>query len=212
MLPFLKRKPDAGTQVSAMPPWHPNLRIFARLPDTKVVRTAFFINGASVFVALGLLLWFTFQEYKLHNLQSQIEAWDKQINRDKKDSDQFVALYNRFQAEQARIKEVDAFLKSRPPISQLLMHLGDTLPRDIALDAYEQQSLGVTLRGTVRGTPDQASGYASSYLDQLRADKFLADYFDDFAFSGPGVSRNLTTKRLSLQLFLRFKSNLKGPK
>ncbi|RFC46342.1 MAG: hypothetical protein DUW69_001715, partial [Verrucomicrobia bacterium] len=29
------------------------------MPDTKVVRTAFFINGASVFIALGLLLWFS---------------------------------------------------------------------------------------------------------------------------------------------------------
>ena len=212
MLPFLKKKPDPGAQVSAMPPWHPNMRIFARLPDTKVVRTAFFINGASVFVALGLLLWFSFQEYKLHNLDHQIAEWDRQINRDKKDSDQFVALYGRFQAEQARVKEVDTFLKSRPSVSQLLMHLGETLPRDIALDAYEQEAAGVTLRGTVRGTPDEASGYASAYLDQLRADKTLAAYFDDFAFSGAGVSRNVTTRRLSLQLFLRFKGNLKGAK
>ena len=57
MLSLLKRKPEAAA-VSEMPPWHPNLRNFARLPDTKVVRTAFFINGASVFIALGLLLWF----------------------------------------------------------------------------------------------------------------------------------------------------------
>ena len=197
---------------SAMSPWHPNLRIVTQLPDTKVVRTAFFINGASVFIALGLLLWFSFQEYMLYNLDRQIADWDRQINRDKKNSDQFVALYGRFQAEQARINEVDAFVKSRPAISQLLMHLGDTLPRDIALDAYEQQAQGVTLRGTVRGTPDQASGYASAYLDQLRADNALTAYFDDFAFSGAGVSRNLTTGRLSLQLFLRFKSNLKGAK
>ena len=103
-------------------------------------------------------------------------------------------------------------MKSRPAVSQLLMRLGQTLPKDIALDAYEQQLQGVTLRGTVRGTPDEASGYASAYLDQLRADKVLAVNFDDFAFSGAGVSRNPQTRRLQLQLFLRFKTAAKGAK
>jgi Tfp pilus assembly protein PilN len=211
MLSLLKKKPEAAT-VSEMPPWHPNLRNFARLPDTKVIRTAFFINGASVFIALGLLLWFSYQEYKLHNLERQIAAWDQQINRDKKDSDQFVALYAKFQGEQARVREVTEFLKSKPAVSQLLMHLADTLPKDIALDAYEQQALGLTVRGTVRGTPDEASGYASAYLDQLRADKVLAADFDDFAFSGAGVSRDPQTHRLSLQLYLRFRVASKGAK
>jgi hypothetical protein len=211
MLSFLKRKTEAAA-VSEMPPWHPDLRNVARLPDTKVVRTAFFINGASVFIALGLLLWFSYQEYKLHNLQRQIVYWDAQISRDKKESDRLVALYGKFQAEQARINEVNAFVKSKPAVSRLLMHLGETLPKDIALDAYEQLAQGVTLRGTVRGTPDQASGYASAYLDQLRADNVLAADFDSFAFSGPGVSRNPQTRRLSLQLFLRFKTAAKGAK
>ena len=207
---LLKKKPEADA-VSEMPPWHPNLRNFARLPDTKVVRTAFFINGASVFIALGLLLWFSYQEYELHNLDRQIADWDRQINRDKKDSDQFIALYTKFQGEQARINEVNEFIHSRPAVSQLLMRLGETLPKDIAIDSYEQQSLGVVLRGTVRGTPDEASGYASAYLDQLRSDRVLTTIFDDFAFSGSGVSRNPTTGRLSLQLFLHFKP-LKGAK
>ena len=211
MLSLLKIKPETAP-VSEMPPWHPDLRYAARLPDTKVVRTAFFINGAFVFLALGLLLWFSYQEYKLHNLERQIADWDQAINRDKKESDHFVALYGKFQAELARINEVNDFVKSKPAVSQLLMHLGETLPKDIALDAYEQQAQGVTLRGTVRGTPDQASGYASAYLDQLRTDSVLAKYFDDFGFSGQGVSRNAQTHRLSLQLFLHFKNAPKGEK
>lgn len=207
---LLKKKTDASS--SEMPPWHPNLRNFARLPDTKVVRTAFFINGASVFIALGLLLWFSYQEYQLHNLDRQIADWDRQIARDKKDSDKFVALYAKFQAEQARINEVDAFVKSRPPVSLLLMRLGATLPKEIALDAFDEQVTGVGLRGTLRGTPEEASGYASDYLDQLRADKVLAGYFDDVSYSGSGVTRNPQTKRLSLQLFLRFNANFRGGK
>ena len=207
---LLKRKPEAAASV--MPPWHPNLRNFARLPDTKVVRTTFFINGASIFIALALLLWFAFQEYKIHNLDRQVADWDRQIDRDKRESDRFIALYKKVQDEQARVTEVDAFLKSRPAVSQLILRLGQTLPKDIELDSYEQSVLGLTLRGTVRGTPDEASGYASAYLDQLRADQVLAEFFEDYAFAGAGVSRNPQTHRLSLQLFLRFKSAFKGGK
>ena len=206
---LLKRKPEADA-VSEMPPWHPNMRNFARLPDTKVVRTAFFINGAFIFVAIGLLLWFAYQEYKLHNLERQVAAWDQQISRDKKDSDRFVALYGKFKEEQARVGEVDNFLKSRPALSQLLMRFGETLPKDIALDSFEEQLTGVVLRCTVRGNPAEASGYATAYLDQLRADKVLAGYFEDYAFSGPGLTPMGQSRRLSLQLFLRFRPSLKG--
>jgi len=207
---LLKKKPEADA-ASEMPPWHPNLRNFARLPDTKVVRTAFFINGAAVFVALGLLLWFAYQEYKLHNLQRQIADWDLQINRDKKESDQFIALYGKFQTEQARVNEVAAFVKSRPAVSELLMHLGKTLPKVIALDAFEEQVTGLVLKGTVRGSPDEASGYATAYLDQLRADGTLATNFDEISFAGPGISRT-ASGTITFQLLLKFRTGAKGAK
>ena len=193
-----------------MPPWHPNMRNFARLPDTKVVRTTFFVNGAAIFLALAMLLWFAFQEYKIHNLERQIADWDHQIDRDKRDSDKFIALYKKFQDEQARVNEVDAYLSSRPAVSVIILHLGETLPKDIELDSFELSTTGLTLRGTVRGTPDEASGYASAYLDQLRGDKALNVYFEDCSFAGAGVSRNPQTHRLSMQLFLRFRAAYKG--
>lgn len=206
---LLKKKTEAA---AAMPPWHPNMRNFARLPDTKVVRTTFFVNGAAIFVAIAMLLWFAFQEYKIHNLERQIGDWDRQIDRDKRESDRYIALYKKFQDEQARVNEVDAFIKSRPAVSALVLRLGQTLPKDIELDSFELSALGLTLRGTVRGTPDEASGYASAYLDQLKADKVLGEYFEDYAFAGAGVSRNPQTHRLSLQLFLRFRPAYKGGK
>jgi hypothetical protein len=206
MLPFLKKKSEAAAGVSEMPPWHPNLRNVARLPDTKVVRTSFFVNGVALFITICLLLWFAYQEYQLHNLERQIATWQAQIDQDQKESDRFIALYGKFQAEVARINEVNTYVHSRPPVSKLLMHLAETLPAEIAIDAYEQQSSGVT------GTPDEASGYATAYLDQLRADNTLAAYVGDVSFAGSGVSRNQLTGRLSLQLFLKFGPRTKGAK
>ena len=41
----LTKKSDAQSAVA--PVWHPNFRNFERLPDTKVVRTTFFVNTAA---------------------------------------------------------------------------------------------------------------------------------------------------------------------
>jgi len=60
----LKKKSDAAAVT--VPPWHPNLRIVETLPDTKVVRTAFFVNGAAMLLALVLVLLLGVQEWKLH--------------------------------------------------------------------------------------------------------------------------------------------------
>jgi hypothetical protein len=204
MPPLLKKKSEGGGSGSAMAPWHPNLRNAARLPDTKVVRTSFFVNGVAMFLAIALLLWFIFQEYKLHNLNHQIADWQAQIDRDKKESDQDISVYKKFVAERAKVAEANTFVQSRPLVSDLLIYVSSKQPDNVALDSFELGPTGLTLRDTVRGTPDEATGYATAYLDQLRADKVLATAFSEISYAGSGVSRNPQSGRLSLQLFFRF--------
>lgn len=200
MLPFLKRKSEASS--AALPPaWHPNFRNFDRLPDTKVVRTAFFVNGVAITVAVVTLLWFAYQEYQLLNLRRQVEVVQDQIDRDRKPSDQMIALQRKFQTEAARVAEVEAFLESKPRLSPLLLRLAETLPANIALDAFDFRDLTVTIRGTVRGAPDQASGYASSYLQLLKVDPVLAETFDDITLVN--LSRSPQTGRLLFEIALK---------
>jgi hypothetical protein len=123
MLSLLKKKPEATGAMSLIPSWHPNFRNYALLPDIKPVRTAFFVNGISAFVAIVLLFILGRSEYELHSVKSQIDDWQRQIDRDKPGNDQALAMYKTFQGEEKRIREVDAFLKSKPLISELLERL-----------------------------------------------------------------------------------------
>ena len=209
MLPLLKKKPEAAA-TPVVPPWHPNFRNFERLPDTKVVRTAFFINAVALVIALVALLWFVYQEYELHDLNRQSDQWQRQIDRDKHGSDQAIALYKKFQAEAARVAEVDAFVQSKPALTDLLLHLGQTLPKNIALDTFDLRDNALRLTGTIRGAPDLASGYATAYVDLLRADPFFAARFDDIAMVN--LTRNPQSGRLSLELLLKFKTPEKEAK
>src|SRR5690349_25124389 len=111
MLSLLK-KSDAPPPVQ--PFWHPDFRSREKLPDIKVVRTAFFINGPAIFVVLALGLYLGYQEVQLHSLNKQIADTEARIARDKKPSEQFVAPYKKFVPEEARINEVNTFVKSSP--------------------------------------------------------------------------------------------------
>src|SRR5262245_22971102 len=126
-LPFLKKKSEAAAG-PLVPSWHPNFRNYEKLPDVKQVRTAFFVNFAAMAVACAALALFGLQEYNLRGLNKQIADYEQRIKQDKKKSDQAVALYKKFQAEEAKILEVDTFIKSKPEVSDLLLRLAQLVP------------------------------------------------------------------------------------
>ena len=116
MLSLFRKKSEEAAAV-VMPAWHPNFRDYQKLPDVKVVRTAFFVNGGAVFVALGLAVYVASQEVHLHTLGAQIAEEQAKIDRAKKGSEQALAAFKKFQAEEAVTLEVDAFVKSKPAVS-----------------------------------------------------------------------------------------------
>jgi hypothetical protein len=202
MLSLLKRKSEAADAPS-VPAWHPNFRNYERLPDIKVVRTAFFINGAAIAIVVAIATYLGFNEWQLHVIRTQIAEAEQQIARDKRASDQAVALFKRFQAEESKINEVEAFVKAKPLVSPVLMRLAETLPANVALDNIDFRESGMVMRLSIRGTPDAASGYATSYLEQLRSDKQLS-LFDEFMFTSTPTP-NPSTGRMAVEFFLHLK-------
>ena len=203
MLSLLKKKSEAAA-APTVPAWHPNFRNYEKLPDIKVVRTAFFVNGAAITIALALALYFGVHEWQLRVLRNQIAAQARMITRDKPASDQAVALYKKFQAEEAKIVEVDTFVKSKPLVSDLLAHLGATTPPNVALDSFDLREGGLLLRISVRGSPDVASGLATAYRDQLAGDKELGAYFGEASIAN--LATNPATGRLAVEIILPVKA------
>ena len=200
----LTKKSDAALNV--VPAWHPNLRNVENLPDTKVVRTAFFVNGFAMLVAVSLALYLGIQEWKLHEVNKQIADWQRQIDRDKKDSAEKVALYQDFKLEEVKTKEVADFVVSKPVISAIILRLGAITPKKIALDGLEFRDAGFNIRATIKGAPDRASGDVSAYEKQLRVDKVLGPMFN--AVNLLTDRRNTTTGRLVIEIFCEYKRDV----
>lgn len=177
----LTKKSDAPV---AAPSWHPNFRNFERLPDTKVVRTTFFVNVGAGAAALGLLLWLGYGEYRLNNLGGQIAEAQAQIDANAKQNAEALRLSGVFAEEDKKINEAEAFIKVPVSPSEFILLVGQTLPKEISIDLMDMRipadpkAQQYILRGMVAGTRDQAAGSASSYVDLLKNHPRLGAVFD----------------------------------
>jgi hypothetical protein len=205
MAPPATKKSEASAPEA--PAWHPNLRIASSLPDTKVVRTAFFVNGATMLVAIALLLVLGHQEWSLHEVHKQIADLQRDIDRDTKASAAAVALYGDFKVEESKTLEVADFMTSKPILSEIILRLGAITPKKIAFDALDFRTNGLTIRATVKGAPDRASGDASAYEKQLRADKVLGPMFSDVNLLT--MKKNALNGRLVIDILCEFNRGAK---
>lgn len=206
MLSLFKKKNDAARANQALA-WHPNFRNYERLPDTKAVRTSFFINSTAIVVSLLLVGYTVKQEYVLSSLNSQIAAAADEIARDKSESARVVADFAKFKAEEKKLVEVDAFLKTRPIFSDLLLRVGQTLPENIALDSIALRENTLNLRATVKGAPEIAAGYASDYVERIRANEDIEREFDSVELLR--LNRIASSGQLAIEIELKLKGTSK---
>jgi hypothetical protein len=205
MLSLLQKSDQA--QVSLVPAWHPNFRNRERLPDTKVVRTQFFINIAATAVASALLIYVGLQEYRINRAEGNVSRWEGTIRTNKKASDQAIAMSKKFTDEERKIGELNEFLQQRLRLSEFFMRMSATLPKAIALDAVElrndMRDAGVTVRGVASGTPDEASGAIAAYVERLRQDPYFSGVFDEVSLNRQ--DRDQASGQLLFTISLRYK-------
>lgn len=200
MLSKLKKKSE--TSVVTVPAWHLDFRDTDQLPDMKPIRTAFFINGLAILVATTVVLFFAYQETQLYALNRQISDTVRQIEQDRMPSAEAAKSFKDFQAQEKKIAEAVAFLDAPMSLSTFLLRLGEILPDNIKIDTIDWRGETVTLRGTVSGTPDQASGYASGLVEILNNDEVFGPVFEDAALTS--LLRNPATGLLAMEIRLEF--------
>lgn len=196
-----KKRGQSGPDFTA---WHPNFRNTAELPDTKTVRTKFFVNAAAVVLAVAAVLYYCYTEYTLHGLNREIANWQQQIDRDAKPSRELVAQYKKFKEEDARVTELYNFRTSEKLVlSDFIIAIGQSLPENLVITAITYGDADVILRGTVKGPPELASGAASGYEKKLRDTPEIASKFASVSLAT--LSRDTSTGFMNFEIELKFK-------
>jgi hypothetical protein len=194
----------------AAPLWHTNFRNFDRLPDTKVVRTTFFVNVGAGAVALALLLWLGYREYTIMNLGEQIAEAQAQIDANAKQNAEALRLTKIFSDEDKKMVEAETFLKLPIPVSEYIEMVGQTLPKEISIDfavvriPADPKNQIYVLRGLVAGTRDQAAGTASSFVDALRPHPRLGAILDPITLDK--LTPDGSTGFMSFEISLKVKT------
>lgn len=211
----LPKKSDA--QPAVVPLWHQNFRNFERLPDTKVVRTTFFVNTAAIVVTACLLFLLGYREFHIKNLGDQIAEAQKQIDDNARQNKEALRLSKIFADEQQKLTEAEQFQRIPIAPSEFIALLGETLPKEISIDAIEARltqagtaPASYLLRGVVAGTPDQASGTASQYVDMLRTHPKLGAAFDPITLNN--LNRDARSNFLAFDITMKMKAESKGKK
>jgi hypothetical protein len=212
MLSLTKR---SESQPDAAPLWHTNFRNFERLPDTKVVRTTFFINMAAIVVTLGLLLWLGYREFHIYTLGEQIAQAQKEIDSNSRQNKEAIRLANTFTEEEKKLADAIAFQRAPISPSEFAILLGQTLPKEISIEGVDVRltdaSAGIfIMHGLVAGTPDQASGAASSYVQMLHDNAQFRNVFDPINLEK--LNRDAGSGILSFEISLKVKAESKEKK
>lgn len=213
-MPLLQLKKREAEPVVA-PAWHPNFRNFERLPDTKVVRTTFFINvaaGALALILAGIVGW---REYETHTFTAQTEAAETRIAANQAKNAEALRLTKIFNDEEKKFTEAAAFVKTPLAASEFIALLGETLPREIQIEYLDYRPHDATnpqciIRGLAAGSKDQASGIASAYIETLRTQPRFAEVFS--AVELRALNPDARTGTLIFEIALKFKTAAKGGK
>ncbi|MEN9661203.1 MAG: hypothetical protein RL324_152 [Verrucomicrobiota bacterium] len=204
---LLKKKAEAST--SQVPAWHPNFRNYQKLPDIKVVRTAFFINGFAALIAIGLVVGTVVREFELYKKKESIAQIQAQIDKDEPESKKAIALFNKFKEEEKRANDVEVFVKSRPLFSEILQRFAETRPKNVAIKGIDLRENGIVLRVGVRGDAVTANTDHVNYVELLKKVRFLTDNFDPAEIKA--ANTDPTTGHLEGEIHLAPKTAAKEP-
>ena len=200
MLSKLTKKKQKKSESSSnkTPAWHLDFRNTDGLPDVKPIRTSFFINALAAVVVAGITINFLNQELKLYSLGNEVQQIDEQIAADRPASVSAVKKFQEFRAEEKKLKEVAAFVDQVILPSQFLLRLGEILPDNITIDTMDSREGQFTIRGSVSGSPDEASGRASALVETLNTDEVFDPLFDNAALTS--LARNVGTGLLAFEI------------
>lgn len=178
MISLLRKPPP---EVSA---WHPDFRDPTSLPDVKVVRTSFFVNGVSVFIMLLVAMLLTVQEFGRHAVRTEIRTLEERIQEHGARNEQVLKQDSAFKQEERTINDALAYIDGSLDLSTLLIALAETLHPDMTFTTIRYQSAGgpgsvsgkqILISGSIWAEPDAAASVVTEYLNAFHENPYLAE-------------------------------------
>lgn len=207
----LRKKPGDKKESEKSLAWHPDFRELSALPDTKTVRTSFFVNTVAVFLVSAFGIFMGVREFNIATVNSDIAQVEAEIQATQGANDRAVALFVRYQAEEKRYQDATSLAGDSYQLSSLLSHLAELLPIGTQLEVINFRGNGqpISLGIRVSGVDSAASSTATQLVKTLQADPVLLK--DHESVKLDSSNRNETEGAFKLALTLKPKTPAKAP-
>lgn len=193
----------------ADPPWRPDFRDIASLPDVKPVRTAFYINGIPALICAILAMVAGYMELRRYGINSEISRTEARIADNSDASRRAVAQHGEFVGLERFIKEAARFRERSFDIAGFLYALGKSIPDEIRLTTLEYRGATtereggenrLSIAGSIRGAPEEATRVFAAFLNLFAEDPTLSKGVSRVAPGAftPTAERDLVTFSMEL--------------
>ena len=175
-------------KTTAQAQWHADFRVIDTLPDTKLIRTDFMLTFAAVSLAVGLLFFLGFREFKGILLGREIAELKNNIEQNTADNQQNLRLDGQFNSLSKKVNELESFRYNPYPAPDILLALSDIRSKKIVLSdvVFREMNFGdrrnpiqgsqVTLSGSVTGSSEQATQIVNDYVEKLESLEMFSEY------------------------------------
>lgn len=208
----LRNKTAAKSSVVPELAWHPDFRQIERLPDTKTVRTKFFVNILAIVVALALLVYAGYGEWRLNSLRDDLVSIEAQISQIKPASEAAMKDYRLFQLEEKRFSDAYSLVRDGFDYPSFMINLGHLLPPGVIVGRvdYRGRNAGLTIAATLKGLDVDASDRVAEFVLKLQEDAYNKSNFS--AISLTNLVRNVGDGALAFELMFTFKASASASK
>jgi len=117
------------------PNWHPNFRLPAELPDIKVIRTDFLINGFAAALILLSLFTIVKREFSIRSITQEVTALESSVKDLKKENESVVKVSESYRELSKEIEELEKFYDAPYDSAILLKQISEIRPEDILLSS-----------------------------------------------------------------------------
>lgn len=188
--------------------WHLDFRQMDRLPDTKTVRTKFFVNVVAIAITSALLLYVGYGEWRMASLRSDLVSIEAQIGQIKPASEAAVKTYKLFQVEEKRFSDAYALLDGGFDYLAFMVNLGSILPPGIVISRidYRGPGSGMTMAATLKGLDADASDRVAEFVAKLQQNAYNKNIFNSISLTN--LVRNVSDGALVFELMFTFRTSV----
>ncbi len=206
MLSLLKKSAgDKAASGQTAIPWRPDFRDLGSLPDIKTVRTSFFVNTVAIGVASALLLFVVQREWSVSGTKNSLADVEARIAATEPESNRAKAAFAKFQIEEKKFNEVQAFVEDTFRLPDFVLRLGQIMPAGVSIRRVDYRGPGkdILVTGSVEGLDSSASDIASGFVKSLQSDEVLSKEISSVSLAN--LARNVEEGALNMELLFALK-------